>query len=207
MWSGVPKIVQTSSTLSPIGIYKHNTHVLLLLSSWWSCPDLNPPLVNAHRSWPLLFSNWSWNALQFCPCSMLFYLGKHWFMCYSIYHKTERLHACSNMIHLWALLGLHHWSMPICLGNQKVKTLGWRGEHDPKNEGEQKFTLCIFIWLQGKNVKKKDNIIEKDECLYYPWGASWELWTVLWQHSIYFLLCFAFLRHGHSYSDVLNTSC
>lgn len=63
----------------------------------------------------------------------------------NIYHKTELLHARSNMIHARAVLGLHHRGMPICLGNQKVKTLGWRGEHDPRNEGEQKFTACIFI--------------------------------------------------------------
>ena len=73
----------------------------------------------------------------------------------NIYHKTKPSHACSNMIHPWAVLGLHHRGMPICLGNQKVKTLGWRGEHDPKNEGEQKFTVC-------KKLKKKDNTIEKD---------------------------------------------
>lgn len=115
-------------------------------------------LVNTHtlRSRPLCCFRTE-TEIQFWvfPCPMLSFLGKHWYMNCNIYHKTELLHACSNMIHPWAVLGLHHRCMPICLGNQKVKTLGWRGEHDPRNEREQKFTVCIFIWLQWKSRRKK----------------------------------------------------
>lgn len=78
----------------------------------------------------------------------------------NIYHKTEPLHACSNMIHPRPVLGLHHRGIPICLGNQKVKILGWRGEHDPRNEGEQKFTVCVLYLITVENVEEKSTIEE-----------------------------------------------
>lgn len=49
------------------------------------------------------------------------------------------------MIHPWVVLRLRHRGIPICLGNQKVKTVGWEEVHDPRSKEEQKFTLCIFI--------------------------------------------------------------
>ena len=73
----------------------------------------------------------------------------------NIYHTTELLHACSNMIHRGALLGLHHRGMPICLGNQKVKTLGWRGEHDPKNEGGVKVHSVHFYLMTVEKAGEK----------------------------------------------------
>ena len=169
------------------------------------------------RSRPLLsLSNWSWDALQLSvlPRPDALFLRKTldlWIAIFIIKPSSRML--CSNMIHPWAVLGLHHRCMPICLGKPEGEDFGMeRRTWSKKQKGSKSSVRAVLF---GKSWRKKIIQSRKTNVSIAHGGQAGSSGQFCGNTqfiscfaSFFLLLLLSYMYQGKgTVTDVLNTSC